>query len=117
VTATDNTANKYDLGIFSNAGSLVADLGALSGTSFAPSKGFHTLNWQQGSVTLSPGRYYFALTTSCSATCSSLGASSLFVSFAVDASAGASSGGTLPASITPPADRWAAGNQPVIVIH
>jgi trimeric autotransporter adhesin len=116
VKTADNTANNYDLGIFSNTGTLLVNLGPTPGTTFAPSKGFRTLNWVQGSTSLPAGRYYLALTTNCSATCSKLGGSPSFVSFAVNVSAGSSKGGTLPASITPPAGNWSAGTQPVVVI-
>jgi hypothetical protein len=117
ITAADNTAHNYDLGIFSNSGTLLLNLGSTPGTTFAPSKGFRSLSWVQGSITLAPGRYYLALTTDCSATCSALGGSPSFVSFAVNASAGSSTGGALPASITPPVDKWGAGTQPVAILQ
>jgi hypothetical protein len=117
ITAADNTANVYDIGIFNNAGALVLDLGATAGTTFAPSAAFNTLGWAQGATTLAPGRYYLALTTNCSASCAALGATPNFVSFAVNASGGASTGGVLPSTITAPADVWNSGNQPTVVIH
>jgi hypothetical protein len=117
ITTADNTANTYDIGIFNNAGALVLDLGATAGTTFAPSAAFNTLGWAQGSTTLAPGRYYLALTTNCSTSCAALGATPNFVSFAVNASGGASTGGALPSTMTAPADAWNAGNQPTVVIH
>jgi fibronectin-binding autotransporter adhesin len=117
ITTADNTANTYDIGIFNNAGALVLDLGAIAGTTFAPSAAFDTLGWAQGSTTLAPGRYYLALTTNCSTSCAALGATPNFVSFAVNASGGASSGGALPSTMTAPADAWNTGNQPTVVIH
>ena len=117
VTTPDNTANDYDVGIFNNSGTLVLDIGPTPGTTFAPAKGFHTLMWKQGSTSLGAGRYYIALTTNCSATCAVVGASSAWVSFAIDASAGASTGGALPSTVTPPADLWNSGVQPMVVIQ
>lgn len=117
VSTADNTANKYDIGIFTNSGSLVVDLGGTAGTTFAPSAGFKTLPWVQGSTSLSPGRYYLAFTTNCSSSCGKIAAGTLNISFATDASVGKSSGGALPSTISPPADSWSTGTQPSIVIH
>jgi fibronectin-binding autotransporter adhesin len=117
VTTADATANTYDIGIFNNAGTLVLDLGATAGTTFASSAAFFTLPWSQGSTALPAGRYYLGFTTNCSTTCAAIGGTTAFVSFAVNASGGASAGGALPATLTPPADAWNAGNQPTVVIH
>jgi hypothetical protein len=117
VTTADNTANDYDIGLYNNAGTLVLDLGPTPGTTFAPAKGFHTLNWTQGSTSLAPGRYYLAFTTNCASTCAAVAATSAWVSFAIDLSAGASTGGALSSTITPPADNWASGIQPTVVVE
>jgi hypothetical protein len=117
VTTADNTANAYDIGIFNSSGQLVLHLGATAGTKFAPSLAFHTLAWAEGSTSLPPGQYYLGFTTNCSSKCAAIGASANNVSFTIDASAGSSSGGALPSTITPPADAWATGDQPTIVIE
>jgi trimeric autotransporter adhesin len=117
VTTADDTANDYDIGIFNNAGNLVLDLGPTPGTTFAPSKGFHTLTWTQGSTSLSAGRYYLAFTTNCSSSCAAVAASSAFVSFAINLSAGTTAGGTLSSTITPPKDTWGSGIQPTVVVQ
>jgi hypothetical protein len=78
---------------------------------------FFTLPWKQGSTTLAPGRYYVGLTGSCTASCAGIGAAPAIVSFAVDLAGGKTTGGALPASLTPPADVWNTGNQPMLVIH
>jgi hypothetical protein len=117
VTTADNTANINDIGIFNNSGNLVADIGPSAGTTFAPFKAFRTSAWIQGSTSLAAGRYYLAFTTNCASTCAAIAASTTYVSFAINASAGASTGGALPSAITPPADVWGTGNQPTIVIH
>jgi hypothetical protein len=117
VTTADNTANTYDIGIFNNSGTLLLDLGAIAGTTFAPLAAFNTLAWTQGSTTLAAGRYYLAFTTNCGSSCAAVGGTQNYVSFAVNASGGASSGGALPSAMTPPADSWSSGLQPTIVIH
>jgi hypothetical protein len=117
IVTADNTANLYDIGIFSNTGALVEHIGATAGTAFAATAGFHTLTWTEGSKALAAGRYYLAITSNCASACATIGASTGFVSFAVNASGGASTGGVLPATFTPPADNWSTGNQPMIVIH
>jgi hypothetical protein len=117
VTTADKAASKYDLGIFDHTGKLVLAVGSTAATSFAAATGFRTLPWTQGSVTLPAGRYYLAFTTDCSTACAAIGATNTFVSFAINASAGATTGAALPSTLTPPADSWGSGNQPTIVIH
>jgi fibronectin-binding autotransporter adhesin len=117
ITTKDSTVNDYDIGIFNSTGSLVLDLGPTAGTAFAPTAAFHTLKWAQGSTSLAAGKYYIAITTNCKTACAVVGAVGSFISFAANASAGATTGGALPATLTPPADTWAAGNQPVLVIQ
>jgi hypothetical protein len=117
VNTADNTANRYDIGIYASNGALLLDVGSIPGTTFAPAIGFRTLSWSQGSDTLTPGRYYIGLTTNCSIGCAKVVAAGNNVSFAASAAAGASTGGALPASVTPPADSWNTGLQPSVVIH
>jgi hypothetical protein len=117
VTTLDDTANKYDIGLFNSSGNLVVDIGATPGTTFAPADGFHTLSWTQGSTALEAGLYYVALTTNCASSCALILAAPSTVSFASDVSTGKSTGGALPSTITPPAQVWTQGNQPTVVIH
>lgn len=117
VTTADDTANDYDIGVFDNSGNLVVNIGPTPGTTFAPSKIFKSTAWTQGSTNLQAGRYYLAFTTNCASKCAQIAAAATFVSYAVDASAGASVGGSLPSTITPPADNWNTGDQPTIVIQ
>jgi hypothetical protein len=117
VITADNTANEYDIGIYNTAGKLLVGIGATKGTTFAASTGFHTLLWTQGSTSLAAGEYYLAITSNCASACAQIAAATGNVSFAVDVSAGASTGGALPATMTVPAQVWAAGNQPTAVIH
>jgi hypothetical protein len=117
IATADNTANDYDIGIFNNSGNLVVDVGPTPGTTLASAVGFHTLTWTQGSTSLAAGRYYLAITTNCKSACAKIEGATTFVSFAMNASAGASSGGALPSTLTPPADAWSTGTQPTIVIQ
>ena len=117
VTTVDNTANDYDIGIYNTSGKLLVDIGATPGTTFSASDGFHTLLWTQGSTGLAAGEYYLALTTNCASACAQIAAATGNVSFAVNVSAGASTGGALPSTMTVPAQVWATGNQPMAVIH
>ena len=117
VITADNTANEYDIGIYNISGKLLVGIGATKGTTFASSTGFRTLLWTQGSTGLAAGEYYLALTTNCASACAQIAAATGNVSFAVDVSAGASTGGALPSTMTVPAQVWATGNQPTAVIH
>ena len=117
VTTADNTANDYDIGIFNTSGKLMVGVGPIPGTAFAASNAFNTLPWTQGSTGLAAGEYYLALTTNCSNTCAQIAAAPATVSFAINLSAGASTGGALPSTITLPAQIWGTGNQPTVVIH
>ena len=117
VATPDKTTNNYDIGIYNSAGMLVADIGAIAGTTFAPSGGFVTLPWVQGSTALTAGRYYIGFTTDCSTGCAKIAAAGSNISFVVGVSVGASTGGALPTTITAPADNWNSGVQPAIVLH
>lgn len=117
IMTADNSAHLYDIGLFDNAGNLVVDLGPTAGTIFAAAKGFHTLSWTQGATALAGGRYYLGFTTNCTATCAKIAAAVAVVSFAINKSAGASTGGALSGSVTPPADVWNTGIQPAVVIQ
>jgi hypothetical protein len=118
VTTADDTAHLYDIGLFDNFGNLVADLGPTAGTAFAAKIGFKTLTWTQGSTSLAAGRYYLGFITNCTAaSCAKIAAATAVVSYAINKSAGASTGGALSTSITPPADVWNTGIQPAVVIQ
>ncbi len=117
VMTVDNSAHIYDIGLFDNSGNLVVDLGATAGTTFAAAKGFKSLPWAQGSTSLAAGRYYLGFTSNCTGTCAKIAAATAVVSFIINKSGGASSGGALSTSITPPADNWGTGIQPAVVIQ
>ncbi|MDP9159463.1 MAG: hypothetical protein M3O09_04445, partial [Acidobacteriota bacterium] len=118
VTTVDNTANTYDIGIMNSAGTVVAHIGATAGTTFAAALGWRTLNWTASAV-LPPGKYYVAITTSCTATCAALegGNSGANLSFAGNISENVTTGGTLPATITVPPDVYTATTIPTFSLH
>jgi hypothetical protein len=107
VSTADNTSNTYDIGVLNSSGNVVAHIGNTAGTTFAASTGWKTMNWA-ASATLQPGRYYLAVTSSCTSSCAQVyGGSSAGFSF-LGGSSGSSvsvtAGGTLNNGITIPAD-------------
>ena len=126
VTAADAGSSYYDLGIACGQvscgsytlGQIVLNVGATAASTFAGATGGKTLSWSQGTKTLQPGKYYFVITTSCSASCASLaaGGSSADITFQNGATAGTTSGGVL-ANFTAPSDVWSWGaNLPAVVV-
>ena len=113
VQTADNTANTYDIGLYSSAGTLLAHIGSTAGTTFAPSTGWKTLNWTSAN-TIKQGKYYLAITTSCTSSCAALIGSSTGVgfTFAGAVQESVSAGGTLPNSITIPSDAYTATTIP-----
>jgi hypothetical protein len=121
VSTADSTSNTYDLGIYSGtAGGTCtqqAHIGSTAGTSFAASSGWKTTSWAGGSVTLQPGRYYLAYTTSCTASCATLIGDTGGFTFAgnsggANSNVTVSAGGTLPATATCPSDSYATTSAP-----
>ena len=107
VSTADNTSNTYDIGVLNSSGNVVAHIGSTAGTTFAASTGYKTLNWT-ASATLQPGKYYLAITSSCTSSCAQVyGGSSAGFTFVGGSSGTAESvtaGGTLNNGITIPAD-------------
>jgi hypothetical protein len=122
VSGADNTANVYDIGVYSGTSggtcTQVTHVGPTAGTAFAPTAStWKTLNWTGGSVTLQPGRYYMAYSTNCSTSCATMGGDSAGMTFAGSSVGGNSnvsvtSGGTLPASVTCPTDSFTTSSMP-----
>lgn len=121
VSTADNTSTTYDLGIYSGTSggtcTQQAHIGSTAGTTFAASTGWKTTSWTGGPVTLQPGRYYLAYTTSCTTSCATLLGDTGGFTFA-GSSGGANSnvsvttGGTLPATATCPSDSYATTSAP-----
>jgi hypothetical protein len=107
VSTADNTSNTYDIGVLNSSGNVVAHIGNTAGTAFAASTGWKTLSWAAG-ATLQPGKYYLAITSSCTSTCAQIfGGSSAGFTFVGGSGGTAESvtaGGTLNNGITIPAD-------------
>ena len=107
VSTADNSSNTYDIGVLNSSGNIVAHIGSTAGSSFAPSTGWKTLSWVSG-ITLQPGKYYLAITSSCTSSCAQVyGGSSAGFSFLgrnSGTSEGVTAGGTLNNGITIPAD-------------
>jgi hypothetical protein len=122
VATADNTSNTYDIGIYQGASGItdsqVTHIGSTAGTTFAPSTGWKTLSWT-GAATLQPGRYYLAITSSCTSSCAQLGSGSTTtgLTFDFNNSLGITTGGTLPSSITGPSDSYAVTSIPVWSVH
>jgi hypothetical protein len=121
VATADNTSNTYDLGIYSGAAggtcTQQAHIGPTAGTTFAASTGWKTTNWVGGAVTLQPGRYYLAYTTSCTTSCATLVGDTGGFTFAgssggANSNASVTTGGTLPATATCPSDSYATTSAP-----
>lgn len=100
VAVLDNSANLYDVGLYNAAGNLVANVGAASYIT----TGLFTPALAQGTVRLNPGLYYVSLTGNATVMKIFGMASNATQSFVwgFSANAGASIGGALPATITPP---------------
>jgi hypothetical protein len=107
VSTADNTSNTYDIGVLNSSGNVVAHIGATAGTAFAASTGWKTLNWATG-ATVQPGKYYLAITSSCTTACAQVYGGSAtgfnFLGGASGASVSVTAGGTLNNGITIPAD-------------
>ncbi|HEX6503428.1 MAG TPA: hypothetical protein VF011_09275 [Terriglobales bacterium] len=109
VTTADNTANNYDIGIYDAGGNLKVHTGTLPGTSFAPATGGTTKTWA-ASATLLPGKYYLAVSTSCTSSCAQMsGDSGAGLTFLNGASVSISTGGSLPSTLSIPSDTYSWG--------
>jgi len=118
VATVDNTANTYDIGIMNSSGTVVTHIGPTAGTAFASSMGWKTLSWTS-SAQLPPGKYYAVLTTNCTTACAVLegGNSGAGLTYAGNIAESVTTGGTLPATITVPADAYTASTIPTFSLH
>lgn len=65
VLVLDNSANLYDLGIYSisgSSGTLLSHIGATAGTTFSPTTGIKTLNWLSSFTINANNRYALCMT-------------------------------------------------------
>lgn len=102
-----------DVGIYNSAANLVAHVGGTSGLFNAV--GAKSVSWTISPVTFPPGKYWFAVISTCTSSCGKLGGNAM----ATFQSGGtySSTGGTLPSSVTLPADSWTIGSAPTLAIH
>jgi hypothetical protein len=95
-------ADCYDVGIYNSSGTLLADCGAAAFSA----TGAVDCTITQGTVTIQPGAFYLGFTGN-STTGAIQYATSLTFGFASAVSVtGASTGGVLNGSVTPPTDTW-----------
>lgn len=97
INATD-AVNSYDLGIYTQAGTLIANIGART----LPSLNSQTFTFQQGTQTIGPGNYIFAMTGTAT-TAKIYADNNGNASWVQNTSYAPSSGGALPSSISTPA--------------
>lgn len=95
--STPDASHNSDIGLFNSAGTLVANIGA----QLISSSGEQAFATAQGSQTIPPGLYWFALTSA--ATSFSIYGDNTSMSLYFSQAFGSSVGGALPASISPPA--------------
>jgi hypothetical protein len=110
VAVADNTADLYDIGIYSPTGTLLTHTGALAGTTFAPSTGAKTYNLLSTANLQGGTRYVLSYTGNAAVVAlSTCGASLLAFPNVQPAANSATVGGVLNNSITLPADAWSDG--------
>lgn len=96
---TPDAVNSYDFGVYNSSGTLVANLGA----AIYAAGGIKTVAFIQGTVIFNPGLYYFGFTgTGTTLTLSAVANNGGVWVFGFNANVATSSGGVMPASITPP---------------
>lgn len=113
VGGTDST-NTYGVGLYNASGMLVLHY---SSPTFAASGVYTTANWVEGSTTLAAGKYYLMFTSNCASSCATFtGTGTNAGSFYSNTSFSVTTGGTLPGSITPPANSESFGAQVLSMI-
>jgi hypothetical protein len=117
VTAADRSPNAYDMGVYDASGNLRAHTGPIAGST-AMSAGVHTVPWRRSAM-LQPGRYYLAITSTCTASCGQIAATNENgITFLSDYQINVSIGGTLNEKFTPPEDMFSFKSTiPVWILH
>jgi hypothetical protein len=114
IQTADNTSNSYDVGAYGpgclNSTSnvpLAFHIGTTAGTTLAPSTGAKTLALAGGPITIAPGWYCFAYTSSAATPALVFGGQSSQIFALPFATASVGGGGAaLPSTITAPALAW-----------
>ena len=124
VPTPDSSSNLYDAGIYSGMSggtcTLVAHIGTTAGVagSTVMTTGDHTVSWSGGSVTLQPGRYYIAWTSSATSGTAVLTGDTAGWTFAgAVGNASTVTAGVLPATLTCPTDNYTATGIPAVGIN
>jgi len=123
VATADNSANTYDLGLFSGASgssnNLIAHTGAVAGSTYFASGGSFTTIPFGSTAILQPGRYYLALYANEASAPLTLAsnASSDVEFYHFNAATMTPVSGGLPASFTGPTDGYTTSAAPVFVLH
>ena len=122
----DSSETKYDIGIYSGPSNgrcvLVAHTGAKPGRT-AMTLGYHTVNWQEGTASLRPGRYYLAVAAGSARSLASLGADSHQLTFSGGNSADTvgnvtvTQSGKLDTVLRCPLDEYKTAIVPAFIIH
>jgi len=102
-TADTVGADLYDVGLYNSVGTLQAHTGAIS----LNAAGYQSFSIAGGgAVTIQAGKYYMAFGCGAGTTAQIEGNGGSSASFAINAAGPATSGGALPATMTPPGDSW-----------
>lgn len=110
VTTADNSANLYDLGIYSATGStLMCHAGATAGTTLFPGTGSHTATMTGNCVLVGGGTRYIVAFTAATATAKMASAGNGSILQVAAATGGATSGGALNSTATIAADNNVVG--------
>jgi len=116
-SAADNSSNTYEVGIYNSNGTLVLSYQAAGSSFAAAASTWYRQSWSQGSTTLAPGKYYEAITTSCSSSCANFwGSASTTGAYYSNSAFAVTAGGTLPASITAPGSGYESFGANVLAI-
>jgi hypothetical protein len=111
IQTADNSANPYDLGLFSQSGSTLTEvchLGATAGTTFANATGAKSLSWTGGGCLIPGGSPYYLVMTGHVATAilGGQGGVEMWQCGVAAASGGGTTGGLLNTSMTLSADSY-----------
>ena len=118
-STADNSANLYDIGIYSGSGTLLCHTGATPGTTFAPNTtNAVNLPWLASCPLAGGTRYLLALTAVVGTAILNTGGTTWqAIGRANPTSGSTTTGGVLNNSITPPADSWTQSGFPQIALH
>jgi hypothetical protein len=116
VSNADNTSAIYDIGIYDTSGNLLNSTGPLPGTTFAPATGYQNQTLIGSQTVFPEGNYFLAITGNANTLILGSAPSQFLATSAHNS--GASSGGTLPSTISIPPTSWSIDtSRPSISLH